>query len=77
MPRAVSDATRYFEFIDGNTSKVWEVTIDGALVTVRFGRIGTAGQSRTKQFENEDAAQEETDKLIGRKTKKGYELIQR
>ena len=39
---------------------------------VRFGRIGTAGQSQTKSFANDAKAQHEADKLIAEKLKKGY-----
>ena len=68
----VSDA-RYFEFVEGTSSKFWEISIDGCDVTVRYGRIGTDGQSKTKTFGDEDAAQSHADNLIEEKTEKGYE----
>jgi predicted DNA-binding WGR domain protein len=64
--------TRYFEFIGGSSRKFWEVTVAGTEVTVRFGRIGTAGQSQTKTFPDAAAAERHAEKLIGSKTKKGY-----
>lgn len=64
--------TRYFELSDDKSSKFWEVTIDGLDVTVRYGRIGTNGQSRTKSFNDSDAAQAHADKLVEQKTAKGY-----
>jgi predicted DNA-binding WGR domain protein len=39
---------------------------------VRFGRIGTPGQSQTKAFADEAKAKREADSLIAEKLKKGY-----
>jgi predicted DNA-binding WGR domain protein len=39
---------------------------------VRFGRLGTAGQSQTKTFADEAKAKRETESLIAEKVKKGY-----
>ncbi len=72
-------ATRYFEFTGDDaqrgvvgSSKFWEVTINGADLTVRFGKIGTNGQTTLKSLASADAAQIESAKLISSKTKKGY-----
>ncbi len=64
---------RYFEFIGGTSAKFWEIAHNGSEVTVRFGRIGTAGQSQTKSFPNAEAAARHAEKLIGQKTGKGYQ----
>jgi DNA ligase-1 len=64
---------RYFELQDEKSSKFWEITTSGNDVTVRFGRIGTSGQTQTKSFGDADAAQKHADKLIAEKTEKGYE----
>ncbi len=64
--------THYFEFVGGNSSKFWQVTITGSDVTVRYGRIGTDGQSKTKSFSDEAAAVRHAEKLIAAKTGKGY-----
>ena len=61
-----------FELIEGKSSKFWEVDVSGALLTVRYGRIGTNGQTQTKTFDDEAAAIKERDKLIKAKTGKGY-----
>jgi predicted DNA-binding WGR domain protein len=61
--------TRRFEMDE----KFWEITLDGASHTVRYGKIGTAGQAKTKDFDDEDAAKKDHDKLIKEKTGKGYE----
>jgi predicted DNA-binding WGR domain protein len=61
-----------YELIEGSASKFWEVDVSGVDLTVRFGRIGTAGQSKTKTFADAAAAIKERDKLIKEKTGKGY-----
>jgi DNA ligase-1 len=63
---------RYFEFVEGKSSKFWEIAVDGTSVTVRFGRIGTNGQTQTKMFRDDDEATAHADKLIAEKTGKGY-----
>ena len=67
-----SAAARYFELVDGKSSKYWEITIDETDVTVRYGRIGTDGQSKTKSFGDKEATLKHADKLIDQKTGKGY-----
>ena len=41
---------RHFELVEGNSSKFWEISTAGNDVTVRFGRIGTNGQTQTKDL---------------------------
>lgn len=67
---------RRFEYVAGTSSKFWEVAVDGSAVTVRFGRIGTAGQTQTKLLDDATAARKHADKLIGEKTRKGYRNVQ-
>jgi predicted DNA-binding WGR domain protein len=64
--------TRRFEFIEGSSCKFWEVTVTNNEVTVRFGRIGSAGQTQTKSFPDNSAAAKHAEKLIAQKTDKGY-----
>jgi uncharacterized protein (TIGR02996 family) len=71
-PAAVPAGTRRFEFAEGGSNKFWEITVDGSAHTVRFGKIGTPGQEKTKSFGSDGAAQADADKLIAEKTKKGY-----
>ncbi|KQU67146.1 MULTISPECIES: DUF4132 domain-containing protein [unclassified Rhizobacter] len=63
---------RRFELVEGTSSKFWEVAVAGSDVTVRFGRIGTNGQTKTKSFASAAAAQTEHDALVKEKTGKGY-----
>jgi len=65
---------RRFEYTDGG-SKFWEIRVEGSSHTVRFGKIGTEGQSKTKDFDSAAAARTDADKLIAEKTKKGYEEV--
>jgi DNA ligase-1 len=69
---AASTSKRYFEYTDDKSAKFWEIAIAGDDVTVRFGRMGTAGQSQMKTFGDNAAAQRHADKLIREKTDKGY-----
>lgn len=64
-----------YELVEGTSSKFWEVDVSGSDLTVSFGRIGTAGQSKTKGFADPAAAAKERDKLIKEKTGKGYALV--
>jgi predicted DNA-binding WGR domain protein len=41
-------------------------------MTTRWGRIGTAGQSKTKPFADTAAAAKQVAKLIEEKTEEGY-----
>jgi len=63
---------RRFEFVGGGSSKFWEIEVDGKSFVVTWGKIGTAGQTQTKSFANPAKAQQEADKLVAQKTKKGY-----
>jgi predicted DNA-binding WGR domain protein len=63
---------RYFEFVGGSSAKFWEVSVRGCDVTVRFGRLGTSGQTQTKTLDDQAAAQQHAEKLIGQKLEKGY-----
>jgi predicted DNA-binding WGR domain protein len=63
---------RRFELVEGKTSKYWEVSVCGCEVTVRYGRIGAAGQARTKVLADEEAARRHAEGLVAEKTRKGY-----
>src|SRR5262249_51215436 len=71
-PSAASPATRRFELVEGSSSKFWEVACDGSRVTVRYGRIGGDGQTKTKELASEDLARRHTEELIAEKVAKGY-----
>ena len=66
------DGARYFEFIEGTSSKFWEIRCDGTTFYTRYGKIGTDGQMTQKDFDSPEKAQAEANKLIAEKTRKGY-----
>ena len=70
---------RYFEFIgedltrkSENAAKFWEVNLVDNTIVVRYGRIGTNGQTKEKNFSTREEAEQEVEKLVKEKTKKGY-----
>lgn len=63
---------RLFHFQDGKSDKFWEIERSGNSFTVRFGKIGTNGQSQTKEFEDAEKTEKEYNKLVAEKLKKGY-----
>ena len=63
---------RRFEFVQGTSAKFYEVEVSGNAVSVTFGRIGTSGQTQTKQFASRADAQKHADLQIAHKLKKGY-----
>src|SRR5688500_2279445 len=56
VTQQAGDKPRRFEFVEGTSSKFWEVSRNGRDVTTQWGRIGTAGQSKTKTYADEAAA---------------------
>lgn len=66
---------RRFEFSEGGSNKFWEIDIQGSSFTVRFGKIGTEGQSKTTACGSADQAIAEAAKLVREKTKKGYQEL--
>lgn len=73
---AGSSDKRRFEFVDGKSNKYWEIQLHGKSFTVTWGRIGTAGQTQTKDFPTDERAKHEYGKLVDEKLKKGYEEIE-
>jgi predicted DNA-binding WGR domain protein len=66
------ERVRRFEFVGGGSAKFWEISSQGAEVTVRFGRLGTNGQTQTKHLGSESAAAAHIATLINEKRAKGY-----
>ncbi|HEV8061268.1 MAG TPA: DNA ligase [Gemmataceae bacterium] len=72
MTTSVTPRTRRFEFCRSNSNKFWVAQLQGNEVFVRFGRIGTSGQTNVKAFASETEAAQHLEKVIGEKIKKGY-----
>jgi len=71
-PNSTDGAFRHFEFVDEKSSKFWEVRVTGQGVEVRYGKIGTAGQTLLKPFDDAAAAHKAAEKLVAEKLKGGY-----
>ncbi|MFF4712818.1 WGR domain-containing protein [Streptomyces eurythermus] len=67
-------STTYLELSQegGGAHKFYEVTVDGRVVTVRYGRIGAAGQTQTTTFPTEEKARAAAERKAGEKIRKGY-----
>lgn len=57
---------------DGVAHKFYEVSVDGCELTVRYGRIGTQGQTKTSRLANVEKARAEAQKKLAEKRRKGY-----
>ncbi len=65
-------AKRRFEFVEGASSKFWEVEVTGVSHTVQYGRIGTNGQIKTKTFPTPEEATLDADRLTRERVAKGF-----
>ena len=57
-------AKRELQFDDGKSQKFWTNVLKGKSHTVAFGRTGTKGQTRTKEFGTQQEAKKSYDKLV-------------
>ena len=51
----------------------WVACRGAGQLSTRYGKIGTEGQMSMKEWDDEERAKKEYDKLVAEKTKKGYE----
>jgi predicted DNA-binding WGR domain protein len=65
-----------YELIEGTSRKFWDVSLRGTKLTVRWGRIGTEGQSKVFEFPTAAAAGDRQTELIREKTAKGYRPVE-
>ncbi len=72
MEKTNNGKARRFEYSDGKSNKFWEIAVDGVAHTVTYGRIGTAGTTKTKEFASAQAAEADAEKLVTDKVRKGY-----
>lgn len=72
QPVSINSSTRRFEFIDDHSSKFWEIDVVAESVEVRFGKIGTKGQTKITDFEMPPEALAHAEKKINEKLKEGY-----
>lgn len=69
-------STRRCEFVDASSNKFWEVTVEGSSHTVRYGRIGSAGQTKEYSFASSAAAEADAAKQFKGKIAKGYKAVE-
>lgn len=69
----MSQETTYLELseVDG-AHKFYEVIVDNATLTVRYGRIGDQGQIKASAYPDNARARAAAAKKIGEKVRKGY-----
>jgi predicted DNA-binding WGR domain protein len=75
VPTTMPTAGRRCEFVEGTAAKFWEILRQGTMITIRYGRIGTQGQTLTKSFDTDERAERELEKLLGEKLRKGYREV--
>ncbi len=63
------------EFKSPGSNKFWQIEQQGDQTTVRYGKIGSDGQTRTKKHASPEVAAAEAAKLIRAKTAKGYAAV--
>ena len=63
---------RELVYMDAKSSKFWRIELNGNAHTVVYGRTGTDGQTKTKEFDSDEAAKKDFDKMVASKLKKGY-----
>lgn len=63
---------RRLEYKDAKSHKFWELDIEGDAYTVRYGKVGTDGQTQTKTCASPAKAEAEGTKKLESKIKKGY-----
>jgi uncharacterized protein (TIGR02996 family) len=63
---------RRLEYKDAKSHKFWELAVEGDTYTVRYGKIGSEGQTQTKTCASPAKAAAEADKKLQKKLAKGY-----
>lgn len=57
---------------DEKSNKFWKIVVKEKDYAVFYGKIGTAGSVKAKEFETEEECMKEANKLVASKRKKGY-----
>ena len=68
--RVKGNNSAYFEFKSGSSRKFWRITKKGNQIITQYGKLGSLGQMTTKDYGSK--VDQEYDKLIQSKKKKGY-----
>ncbi|WP_289046397.1 WGR domain-containing protein [uncultured Olleya sp.] len=67
---------KHLEFNTEKSSKFWKIEVNENKHTVSYGKIGTLGQTKQKQFSDTESAIKDAEKLVQAKLKKGYLIIE-
>jgi predicted DNA-binding WGR domain protein len=68
----MADWEIHLEYVDGGSKKFWRARVDGGEFVVNYGRIGSDGQTKVKDFGDAASARAEMTKVAASKRKKGY-----
>jgi uncharacterized protein (TIGR02996 family) len=63
---------RTFVYTDAKSNKFWNIDLQGSSFIVTFGKVGSKGQTQTKDFPDGQKARKAHDKLVAEKLAKGY-----
>lgn len=63
---------RTFIYADAKSHKFWSIEASGNSYTVRYGKVGSDGQTQVKEFADEATCLLAVEKILAEKTKKGY-----
>ena len=63
---------KYLTFEDDKSSKFWKIEVSGKSYTVNYGKLGSKGTSKTKNFSDDESAMKDAEKVLRAKLKKGY-----
>jgi predicted DNA-binding WGR domain protein len=66
---------RRFEFVEGTSAKFWMADVQGHTFIVVYGRLGTEGQRKEKDFPNEEGARREYERKVAEKLREGYHEV--
>ena len=66
---------RRFEFVEGTSAKFWMAEVQGNTFIVVFGRLGTDGQRKEKDFPDEAGARREYERKVAEKLREGYQEV--
>jgi len=66
---------RRFEFVEGTSAKFWMADLQGNTFIVVYGRLGTDGQRKEKEFSDEEGARREYERKVAEKLREGYQEV--
>ena len=66
----------YLEYKDNKSEKFWEVSVEVTVMTTRWGKINSSGQSKKKDLSTHKIACDEAKKLAEKKQRQGYKEVE-